>query len=126
MINVLIVDDSGVMRALLRSIIRSEHFNVIGEAGDGVKALEMTERLKPELVCLDIEMPEMSGLETLRELKSKHPNLIVVMVTASNAAADVQDALKGGADGYILKPYNVGKVLDTLYNACEKAQARNN
>ncbi|MES2353959.1 MAG: response regulator [Pseudomonadota bacterium] len=126
MVNVLIVDDSGVMRALLRTILRSDHFNVIGEAGDGIKALEIVEMLKPDLVCLDIEMPEMSGLETLSQLKSKYPNIIVVMVTASNVAADVQEALTNGADGYILKPFNVGKVLDTLLNACEKAQARNN
>ena len=120
---VLLVDDSGVMRALLRSIISSYDFVVVGEAENGIKALEAVETLKPDLVCLDIEMPELSGLDTLLQLKSKHPGIGVVMVTASTVATDVKKALTSGADGYILKPFNAGKVIDTLNQAFQKIQA---
>jgi two-component system chemotaxis response regulator CheY len=120
---VLLVDDSGVMRELLRTIISSHDFVVVGEAENGVKALEAAESLKPDLVCLDIEMPELSGLETLLQLKSKHPRMGVVMVTASTVATDVKTALTSGADGYILKPFNAGKIVDTLTRAFNKIQA---
>jgi two-component system chemotaxis response regulator CheY len=120
---VLLVDDSGVMRALLRSIISAHDFIVVGEAENGVKALEAVKTVKPDLVCLDIEMPELSGLETLLQLKSKHPGIGVIMVTSSTVAADVKQALTSGADGYILKPFNAGKVIDTLTLAFEKVKA---
>jgi two-component system chemotaxis response regulator CheY len=120
---VLLVDDSGVMRALLRSIVSGDTFVVVGEAANGVKALEMVDSLQPDVVCLDIEMPELSGLETLLQLKSKHPAIGVVMVTSSTVAADVKQALTNGADGYILKPFNAGKVLDALTKAVTKMRA---
>jgi two-component system chemotaxis response regulator CheY len=120
---VLLVDDSGVMRALLRTIINSSDFIVVGEAQNGIKALEVLGTLKPDLVCLDIEMPELSGLDTLLQLKSKYPGIGVVMVTSSTVAADVKQALASGADGYILKPFNAGKVIDTLTRAYQKIQA---
>ena len=122
-IKVLVVDDSAVMRELLRTIIRSDFFTIVGEAAGGAKAVELADSLKPDLVCLDIEMPEMSGIETLKALKAKHSRMAVVMVTGSNAAEDVQKSLAGGADGYILKPFNAGRVLDALTKAVTKVRA---
>jgi len=116
--SVVIVDDSGVMRMLLRSIINQErYFNIVGESGSGAEVLEMTEALKPDVVCLDIMMPDVNGLEILRQLKSQHPKIAVVMITGSSSSADVKDALTNGADGYVLKPFNAGKVIDTLKGA---------
>jgi len=77
----------------------------------------MTEALKPDVVCLDIMMPDVNGLEILRQLKSQHPKIAVVMITGSSSSADVKDALTNGADGYVLKPFNAGKVIDTLKGA---------
>lgn len=122
-IKVVLVDDSSVMRELLRTIIRSEFFTIVGEAASGAKAIELADTLKPDLVCLDIEMPEMSGIEALKVLKAQYPKMAVVMVTGSNAATDVQQSLAGGADGYILKPFNAGRVLDALTKAVTKARA---
>lgn len=122
-IKVLLVDDSSVMRELLRTIIRSDFFVVVGEAADGQKAIELADSLKPDLVCLDIEMPEKSGIETLKEIKAKYAKTAVVMITGSNAASDVQQSLSNGADGYILKPFNAGRVLDALEKAVVKVKS---
>ena len=122
-IKVLLVDDSSVMRELLRTIIRSDFFVVVGEAADGQKAIELADSLKPDLVCLDIEMPEKSGIETLKDIKAKHAKTAVVMITGSNAALDVQQSLSNGADGYILKPFNAGRVLDALEKAVAKVKS---
>lgn len=116
--SVVLVDDSGVMRMLLRSIIGQEdYFSVVGEAATGAEAFDIVDNLKPDIVCLDIVMPDVSGLAILRELKSKHPSIAVVMITGSSSSADVKDALSNGADGYVLKPFNAGKVIDTLEKA---------
>lgn len=111
---VLIVDDNDMTRALLRSILRTERYEVIGEARNGVVAVEMAARLHPQLVCLDINMPEMDGLTALAHIKTAHPNIQVVVITSSNNATDVREAIARGAAGFIVKPFNSARVLDTL------------
>lgn len=112
---VLIVDDNDVMRTLLRAILRSDNnFEVIGEARNGSIAVELAERLKPDIVCLDVVMPEMDGLEALREIKSTRAETQVVMITGSPSANNVQEAMTLGANGFIVKPFNAAKILDTL------------
>lgn len=112
---VLIVDDNDVMRTLLRAILRSDNnFEVVGEARNGSIAVELAERLKPDIVCLDVVMPEMDGLEALREIKSTRAETQVVMITGSPSANNVQEAMTLGANGFIVKPFNAAKILDTL------------
>ena len=111
---ILIVDDNDLMRTLLRGILRSENCQVIGEARNGSIALDSIARNKPDIVFLDVVMPEMDGLEALQNIKSKHPEIVVVMITGNPSKENVEESIQGGASGFIIKPFNSAKVLDTL------------
>lgn len=113
-LSVLIADDNDLMRTLLRSILRGEHYEVVGEARNGAAAVEMVERLKPDVVCLDVLMPQKNGIEALCEIKAAHPETRVVMVTGNASPENVQEAIAHGAAAFIVKPFNTAKVLDTL------------
>lgn len=114
---VLIADDNDLMRTLLRGILRNEDFVIVGEARTGVGAVEMADRLRPNLICLDVMMPEMDGIEALQEIKSKHPEIVVIMVTGNASKENVQEALEYGAAGFVVKPYNPATVLETINRA---------
>jgi len=119
----MIIDDDDMSRMLLRGILRGDDaYEVIGEATNGKKGIELALTLKPEIICLDNMMPEMSGVEVLRELREKLPKILIVMVTASADRETVQAALQGGADGYVVKPFNSGRVLAALEQALAKAR----
>ena len=111
---ILIVDDNDLMRTLLRGILRGENCQVIGEARNGSIALESIARNKPDIVFLDVVMPEMDGLEALQNIKSKYPGIAVVMITGNPSKENVEESIQGGASGFIIKPLNSAKVLDTL------------
>lgn len=114
---ILIVDDNEVMRALLRGILRNEEYEIVGEARNGAIALEMTDLLRPDIVCMDVEMPEMGGLEALQHIKSTRPETAVVMVTGNASIDNVKVAIQNGACAFIVKPFNAAKVVDTLQRA---------
>ena len=118
--SILIVDDNDMMRSILRSILRGEAYDVIGEARNGSIAVEMAERLQPDIVCLDVMMPEKDGLEALCEIKVARAETEVIMVTSNADPETVQEAIENGASGFIIKPFNAARVLDTL----EKVAAR--
>ncbi|MBK7901245.1 MAG: response regulator [Azonexus sp.] len=111
---VMIVDDNDMMRTLLRGILRAENYEVIAEARHGASAVEQAQLLKPRIVCMDVVMPEMDGLEALREIKSANPAIDIVMITGNACGDTVQEAIQNGASGFIVKPFNAAKVLDTL------------
>jgi two-component system chemotaxis response regulator CheY len=121
-ISVVIVDDNDLMRTVLRGILRSDEYEVIGEARNGALALEMVERLKPDIVFLDVMMPEMDGLEALQAIKSAHPLISVIMVTGKPSVDNVQESIQNGASGFIVKPFNAGKVLAALGKALAAAR----
>lgn len=119
---ILIVDDNDVMRTLLRGILRAEQeYDVVGEARNGEVALEMTKRLRPNIVCMDVMMPVMSGIDALREIKMECPEVAVVMVTGNASAENVQESIENGAVGFIVKPFNAAKVLQTMAAASQRA-----
>ncbi|UCV12999.1 response regulator [Dechloromonas denitrificans] len=118
--SIMIVDDNDMMRSILRSILRGEEYDVIGEARNGSIAVEMAERIKPDIICLDVVMPEKDGLEALCEIKAARPETEIVMVTSNADPETVQEAIQNGASGFIIKPFNAARVLDTL----EKVAAR--
>ena len=111
---VLIVDDNDLMRTLLRGILRSESCQVVGEAKNGTIALDLVERTFPDVVFLDVMMPEMDGIEVLQYIKERHPRIKVIMITGNPSVENVQDSIQGGASGFIVKPFNTARVLDTL------------
>ena len=111
---VLIVDDNDLMRTLLRGILRNESCQVVGEAKNGAIALDQVEKTDPDVVFLDVMMPEMDGLEVLQYIKERHPRIKVIMITGNPSVENDQDSIQGGASGFIVKPFNTARVLDTL------------
>lgn len=113
-VKVLIVDDQIIIRSILRSLLTKAGFCIVGESSNGEKALTLTTQLLPDLVCLDITMPGISGLETLKHIKQTHPKVKVVMITGHQGKLDVEGALAAGADGYIIKPFKFNTLIATL------------
>lgn len=113
-ISIVLVDDNDMMRAILRSMLRGDEYEVIGEARNGLTAVDIADRLKPDIVCLDVVMPEKDGLTALREIKAARPETEVVMITSNADPETVQESIQNGASGFIIKPFNAARVLDTL------------
>ena len=113
----LIIDDNGVSRSLLRLLLQENGFADIEEASSGEQGLRLAERIVPDLVFLDIEMPGMGGLEVLTCLRTSVPSAIVIMVTSNADRPTVQAAANEGASGYILKPFTQKTVLQALSDA---------
>ena len=120
---ILVVDDNDLMRTLLRGMLRGEEYQVVGEARNGLQAVEAARRLAPDIVCLDVMMPEMNGLDALQAIKQARPDTVVVMITGNPSVENVQESIQGGAAGFIVKPFNTAKVLDTLSKAWAAATA---
>lgn len=111
---VLIVDDASFMRISLRRILEGNGFEVIGEACNGVEAIDKYIELKPDIVTMDITMPEMDGVDALTEIKRQDPTAKVVMISALGQESWVRRAIMLGAKGFVVKPYKEEYVLDTL------------
>lgn len=112
--SVVLADDSAAMRQLLRVILQGMGLNVLGEAANGQEALDLVAEHSPDVVCLDVEMPVMDGMQALCRLHVSHPALRVVMITGHAERALVLQALAQGAKGYLLKPYEPEKVAAAL------------
>lgn len=102
-LRVLLVDDHALIRAGIASLLRAWQFEVVGEAADGVTAVEAVRQLQPDIVFMDIRMPEMNGLEATRAIKAEWPAVRVVILTVSDDEGDLFEAVKSGAEGYLLK-----------------------
>jgi two-component system chemotaxis response regulator CheB len=116
-IRVLIVDDSAVIRRLLSDLLKEDpQIEVVGMAGNGELALPKIQQLHPDLVTLDVEMPVMDGIETLRALRKTHPKLPVIMFSTltERGSSATMDALSLGASDYVTKPANVGSVIEGM------------
>lgn len=107
---VVVVDDDSLMREVLKALLRDEGFEVAGEARDGQSALVLLERTRPDLVCLDVNMPGVSGIDVLKSIRSIYPDIRVVMITGDSTMNTVRDAVGFGAVGYIIKPFKSGRV----------------
>ncbi|RKX50649.1 MAG: two-component system response regulator [Thermotogae bacterium] len=114
MAKVLIVDDAAFMRMLVKKIITQAGHQVVGEAGNGKEAVEKYKELKPDLVTMDIVMPEMDGISAVKEIMKIDPNAKIIMITAVGQEAKVMEALKSGAKGYIVKPFQAPKVIEEI------------
>lgn len=114
-IRVLLVDDHAILREGIRYLLSaSGEVEVIGEAQDGIEALEMVERLKPEAVLMDIAMPRMNGIEATAELKKRHPELPVLILSMYDSEEYVLPILRAGASGYVLKRAAAQELVSAL------------
>ncbi|MBI4507197.1 MAG: response regulator transcription factor [Chloroflexi bacterium] len=100
---VLLVDDHALFRAGLASLLKAWGFEVVGQAGDGSEATARARELRPDLIFMDIRMPRHNGLEATRAIKAEWPDIKIVMLTVSDDEQDLFEAVKSGAEGYLLK-----------------------
>jgi two-component system chemotaxis response regulator CheY len=119
MARVLIVDDAAFMRMMLRKIIVVAGHEVVGEAGDGLDALEKFQELNPDLTLLDITMPGKDGIETLREIRELDPTARVVMCSALGQQPKVVESIKLGAKDFVVKPFEAEVVEQAIAKALE-------
>jgi len=118
---VLVVDDDNLMRELLKAILRDEGYAVVGEAKDGAAALAACEKLRPEVVCLDVNMPGIGGIEALKTMRRQYPGMCVVMITGDASLSTVRDTVSLGAAGFIIKPFTAARVAAALSAALKPA-----
>lgn len=111
---ILIVDDAAFMRMMVKDILGKNGYEVIGEAADGAQAVEKYKELKPDLVTMDITMPEMDGITALKEIKKFDSNAKVVMCSAMGQQAMVIDAIQAGAKDFIVKPFQADRVIEAI------------
>ncbi|MCX7695941.1 MAG: response regulator [Caloramator sp.] len=114
MAKVLIVDDAAFMRMMLKDILTKNGYEVIGEAPNGAKAVEIYKTEKPDVVTMDITMPEMDGIQAVKEIKASDPNAKIIMCSAMGQQAMVMEAIKSGARDFIVKPFQPERVLEAL------------
>ncbi|WP_342600694.1 response regulator [Psychrobacillus sp. FSL H8-0483] len=114
---ILIVDDAAFMRMMIKDILTKNGFEVVGEAADGLQAVEKYAELKPDLVTMDITMPEMDGIAALKEIKSKNPDATIIMCSAMGQQAMVIDAIQAGAKDFIVKPFQADRVIEAISKA---------
>ncbi len=114
MLKILVVDDSLIMRRNITKMIEALGHKVVGEAKDGNEAIELYRKLTPDLVTMDITMPEMDGISAVKELKKMDKNIKVIMVTSHGQEEMVVDAIRSGASGYLLKPVKLDKLRSTI------------
>lgn len=112
---ILVVDDAMFMRMMLKNILTKNGYEVCGEAANGQEAIDKYIELRPDLVLLDITMPEMDGITALKEIKHIDPQAVVVMCSAMGQQGMVIDAIQGGAIDFIVKPFQEDRVLESLH-----------
>lgn len=114
MARVLIVDDAAFMRISIKSMLTKNGYEIIGEAENGLVGVEKYKELEPDIVTMDITMPEMNGLDALREIIKINPAAKVIMVSAMGQEAMVRDAIISGAKGFIVKPFKEDGIISAL------------
>jgi DNA-binding NarL/FixJ family response regulator len=119
---IFVVDDHSLFRDGVISLLEAGGHTVVGQAGDGQGAVEAIRGLKPDLVIMDIKMPVMDGIEALRQIKTTSPDVKVIMLTVSEDEANLVDAIRAGADGYLLKHLNAKDFLE-MVNGLERGEA---
>lgn len=112
--NVLVVDDAAFMRMMIKDILTKNGYVVVGEANDGNEAVERYKELSPDLVTMDITMPEKDGITALKEIKQLDPSAKVIMCSAMGQQAMVIDAIQAGAKDFVVKPFQADRVIDAI------------
>ncbi len=113
---VLVVDDAAFMRVSIKNMITKNGYEVVGEAENGKMAIQKYQELSPDVITLDITMPEMDGLTCLKEILSINPSANIIMISAMGQESMVREAVMSGAKGFIVKPFKEDIILSALGN----------
>ncbi|NLB88607.1 MAG: response regulator [Syntrophomonadaceae bacterium] len=116
---ILIVDDAAFMRMMIKDILVKNGYEVVGEAENGQVAVDKYTELKPDLVTMDITMPEMDGIAAVKEIKAIDPNACIIMCSAMGQQSMVIDAIQAGARDFIVKPFQPERVLEAVSKALD-------
>ena len=116
---ILIVDDSFYMRTMLKNMLTDAGYDVVGEAANGQQALEMAVATTPDLITLDVILPDNTGLDVLKGIRQQQPDAKVVMCSAVGQETIVNEAIENGALAYIVKPFSEERVLDIVGSALQ-------
>ncbi|MDF2802693.1 MAG: response regulator [Anaerocolumna sp.] len=112
--NILIVDDAAFMRMMIKDILTKNGYEVAGEADNGLKAVDKYKELSPDLVLMDITMPEMNGIDAVKNIKALDPAAKIVMCSAMGQQAMVIESIQAGARDFIVKPFQADRVLEAV------------
>ena len=112
--NVVIADDEATMRSLLKNLLQKERCNIIGQAKNGNEAIALYERKKPDIIFLDIDMPELTGLDVLKKIREEDKETMVCMVSADSQTDSIKATIELGISGFILKPFSQKKLYDIV------------
>ena len=116
-VRVLVVDDAAFMRMMVKDILSKNGYEVVGEAENGMKAVEKFAELRPDLVTMDITMPEMDGISAVKAIRKIDPKAKIVMRSAMGQQAMVIEAIQAGARDFIVKPFQADRVLEAVRKA---------
>lgn len=111
---ILIVDDAAFMRMMLKNILTQNGYEIVGEASNGLEAVNLYRELKPDLVTMDITMPEMDGINAVREIKKIDPEAKIIMCSAMGQQAMVIESIQAGAKDFVVKPFQPERVLEAV------------
>jgi two-component system, chemotaxis family, chemotaxis protein CheY len=117
MARVLVVDDAAFMRKMLSDVLAKGGHEVVGEAGNGEEAVQRFQELRPDIMTLDITMPEKDGIAALKEILALEPAARVVMCSALGQESKVLESIKAGAKDFVVKPFQPARVLDAIGQA---------
>jgi len=112
--NILICDDAAFMRMMIKDILTKNGYNVVGEAENGARAVDKYNELKPDLVLMDITMPEMDGIQALKKIKEGDSSALVIMCSAMGQQAMVIESIQAGAKDFIVKPFQADRVIEAV------------
>ncbi|WDV47705.1 response regulator [Clostridiaceae bacterium M8S5] len=112
--NIMIVDDAAFMRMMIKDVLTKNDFEVIGEAENGAKAIEKYNELKPDLIIMDITMPEVDGIQAVKEIKKINGDAKIIMCSAMGQQAMVIEAIQAGAKDFIVKPFQADRVIEAV------------
>lgn len=119
-VSILVVDDAVFMRTVLKKMLTEEGYVIVGEASNGIEAIAKAKELQPDIITLDITMPEMDGVTALPDIMRASPKSKVVMCSAMGQQPMVIEAIKKGAIDFVVKPFQKARVLQAIENVCGK------
>lgn len=120
LVKIVIADDDSTTRYVLRLLLQEQLFNVVGEADDGEKAVELCAAHKPHIAFLDIHMPKMSGHAASQQIRQQNPSTGIIMISALSTLDNVRQAMEAGASGFVVKPFSAVKLTEAINNCLKK------